>query len=347
MEAEVAIMRKSLWTAASALVLSLVFTLSDGLSSWFSHSVSLPMAGLIAKAASLVRWPVGEVLIVVGAPLLVLLLLWAAIRRKPPRGAALALSVVFLLYVILWVPLCHVPAKAVEPYESWRLIKLARLMGQQADALRADAAKVDQPPDGVLHQARDLIADLNLSNQTLTKPKFSHFPQILRTLKIAGLYAPWTGETIVSPNEPDFTLPFLAAHELAHAAGVAREDEANYAAYKACMAGDARFQYAATIYALRYSMDALRGIDIDEWFELRGELSEGVRSDFGRIDDMGDASGGFAAFTDRAAEAFLQLSGQPAGLSSYTGVVNFLLADVSIVDNPQTLQREDAIQYID
>lgn len=347
MEAEVAIMRKSLWTAASALVLSLVFTLSDGLSSWFSQRVSLPLAGVIAKAASLVHFPVGEVLIVVGAPLVVLLLMWAAVRRKPPRGAALALSVAFFLYVILWVPLCHVPAKAVEPFESWRLIKLARLMGQQADALRADALKVEETPEDALHQARELIADLNLSNQSLSTPKFSHFPQILRTLKIAGLYAPWTGEAIVSPNEPDFTLPFLAAHELAHAAGIAREDEANYAAYKACIAGDARFQYAASIYALRYSMDALRGIDLDEWFEIRGELSEGVRDDFGRIDDMGDAAGGFAAFTDRAAEAFLQLSGQPAGLSSYTGVVNFLLADVSIIDNPQTLQREDAVQYID
>jgi hypothetical protein len=344
MEAEVAIMRKALWTAASALVLSLVFTLSGQLSEWFSGSVSLPLAGLIAKAASLVRWPVGEVLIVAGAPLIALLLLWSAIRRKPPRGAALMLSVAFLAYTVLWVPLCHVPAKAVEPYESWRLIKLARLMGQQADALRADAMRVEATPDAVLLQARDLISDLKLSDQSLSAPKFSHFPQILRTLKIAGLYAPWTGEAIVSPNEPDFTLPFLSAHELAHAAGVAREDEANYAAFKACMAGDARFQYAASIYALRYSMDALRGIDLDEWFEIRSELSEGVRGDFTRIDDLGDAAGGFAAFTDRAAEAFLQLSGQPAGLSSYTGVVNFLLSDVSLVDNPQTLQSEDAVQ---
>ena len=347
MEVEVAIMRKALWTTVSALVLTLVFTLSGKISEWFSGNISLPLAGAISKAASLVDWPVGEVLIVAGAPLIALLLIWSAIRRRPPRGAALALSVVFLLYTIMWVPLCHIPAKAVEPYESWRLIKLARLMGQQAEALRADAMRSEATPESVLHQARELISELNLTNQTLSTPKFSRFPQILSTLKIAGLYAPWTGETIVSPNEPDFTLPFLAAHELAHAAGVAREDEANYAAFQACMAGDERFQYAATIYGLRYSMDALRGINLDKWFEIRGELSEGVLSDFTRIDDVGDAVDGFAAFTDRAAEAFLHLSGQPAGLSSYTGVVNFLLSDVSLVDNPQTLQSEDAIQYID
>lgn len=347
MEAEVAIMRKALWTAASALALSLVFTLSSSLSEWFSGHISLPLAGVVAKAASLVRWPVGELMIVAGAPLIALLLLWSAIRRRPPRGAALTLSVVFLLYTVLWVPLCHIPAKAVEPYESWRLIKLARLMGEQANALRPEAMQTEGTPESVLLQARDLIAGLNLTGQTLPPPKFSRFPQILRALKIAGLYAPWTGETIVSPNEPDFTLPFLAAHELAHAAGVAREDEANYAAFRACMAGDARFQYAGAIYALRYSMDALRSRNLDKWFEIRDELSDEVRSDFTRIDDLGDASGGLASFSDRAAEAFLQLSGQPAGLSSYTGVVNFLLSDVSLVDDPQTLQSEDAVQYID
>lgn len=339
-------MRKALWTAASALVLSLLFTLSDGLSEWFSGSVSLPLAGAISKAASLVGWPVAELLIVTGTPLIALMLLWSLIRRRPPRGAAMALSAAFLLYTILWVPLCHVPATAAAPYESWRLIKLARLMAERADALRPEALRAEGSSDSVLLQARDLIAGLDPGRQTLSAPKFSRFPQILRTLKIAGLYAPWTGEAIVSPNEPDFALPFLAAHELAHAAGVAREDEANYTAFRACMAGDARFQYAATVYALRYSMDALRGRDLDKWFEIRGELSDGVRSDVSRIGDMGDAASGFASFTDRAAEVFLQLSGQPAGLSSYTGVVNFLLSDVSLVDDPQTLQREEAVQYI-
>jgi hypothetical protein len=333
---------------AAALVLTLVFTLFSALSAWFSLHISLPLAGLIARVTSLIPWPVGEVAIIVGAPVLLLLLIWAAIRRRPPRGAALALSLVFLVYAVLWVPLCHVPAKAAPPYETWRLIKLAQTLGQQADTLRAGAVQSEaDSPEVVLQDARDAVAALGLTNQPLSAPKFSQFPQILRALKIAGLYAPWTGEAIVSPNEPDFTLPFLATHELAHAAGIAREDEANFAAYRACMTGSARFQYAGTIYALRYAMDALRGINMDKWFEIRRTFSDGVRDDFTRIDDIGDAASGFSAFTDRAAEAFLQLSGQPAGLSSYTGVVNYLLSDVSIVDNPQTLQREDTVQYID
>ncbi len=341
-------MRKALWTLAAALGLSLVFTLSSGFSAWFADRISMPLTGLIARGTALIRWPIGEVLMVVGAPLILPLLLWSLIRRKPPKGVALALSVVLLIYAVLWVPLCHVPGKALEAYETWRLMKLTRTLAQQADDLREEAApEKEGSAETTLLQARDAVLSLGLTDQPLSKPKFSKFPQILRTLKIAGLYAPWTGEAIVSPDEPGFTLPFLATHELAHAAGIAREDEANYAAYLACMKGDARFQYAGTLYALRYAMDALRGINLNKWFEIRREFTGGVRDDFTRIDDLGDAASGFSAFADRTAEAFLRLSGQPAGLSSYTGMVNFLLSDVAIVENPKTLQREDAIQYID
>ncbi len=347
MDREVAKMRKALWTTAAALILSLAFMLLPGFSAWFSGHISLPLASLISRAAASGSWPVGEVMLLAGAPVLILLLLWSAVRRRAPRGPAFALALVFLVYAVLWVPLCHVPAMEVEPYETWRLMKLSRTLADQAESLRAEAMDAQDSPGETLAMARDAVAALDLTALPLQKPKFSRYPQILRALKIAGLYSPWTGEAIVSPDEPAFTLPFLASHELAHAAGIAREDEANYAAYRACMTGNVRFQYAGTIYALRYSMDALRAIDMDKWFDIRRELSDGVRSDFTRIDDLGDSSTGFAAFSDRAAEAFLRLSGQPAGLSSYTGVVNFLLADVSLVENPETLQREDAVQYID
>ncbi len=341
-------MRKALWTAVAALALSAAFALSDAFSTWFSGRISLPMASMLGRASALVRWPVGEALLILIVPVMILLLLLAAIRRRPPRAAALLLSVTFLAYAVLWVPLCFVPAKEVEPYEAWRLMKLCRTLGTQADALRKEAENAEpMSAQEVLSKARDAVASLKLSSQPLYAPKFSRYPQYFKALKIAGLYAPWTGETIISPDEPLFTLPFLATHELAHASGIAREDEANYIAYRACMTGDARFQYAGTIYALRYAMDALRGINLDKWFEIRAEFSGGVRGDFWRIDDFGEPSTGLAAFSDHAAEAFLRLSGQPAGLSSYTGMVNFLLSDVSLVDDPQTLQREDAVQYVD
>lgn len=341
-------MRKAVWTAAAGLVLTLAFTLSSALSGWFSSHISLPLGSLLARAASAVPFPLGEILLIAGVPAIALSILWSAIRWKAPRGAAFALSLVFLLYAVLWAPQCHVPAMAAESSsDAARLAQLSRTLARQAESLR-DMAMAEQESSGtVLKEARDAVASLNLSGQPLAAPKFSRYPEILRALNIAGVYAPWTGEAIVSPDEPSFTLPFLAAHELAHAAGVAREDEANYVAYRACMTGSARFQYAATIYAFRYAMDALRAADATQWLEIRSGLSDGVRDDFWLIDATGDSAAGFSAFTDRAAEAFLVLSGQPAGLSSYGGMVGLLLGDVSLVDDSQALQRQDAVQHVD
>jgi len=347
MEREVANVRRALWTTALALALSLVFSLVPGFSAWFSVRVSLPLAALASRAAAFAEWPVGEVLILAGVPVLILLALWSALRRRAPRGPALTLALAFLSYAILWTPLVRAPAEASAPYETWRLMKLCQTLSAQANALRGEAALIHGSPAETLSMARDAVASIGVTSRPLQKPKFSRYPQILRSLRIAGAYLPWTGEAIVSPEEPAFTLPFLASHELAHAAGIAREDEANFVAYRACMTGDARFQYAGTIYALSYSMDALRAVDMDKWFDIRRGFSAGVRDDFTRIDDVGGAATGIAALSDRAAEAFLRLGGQKAGLQSYAGMVGFLLADVSLVEKPETLQREDAIQYID
>ena len=130
-------MRKALWTAAAALILSLAFMLLPGFSAWFSGHISLPLASLISRATASGSWPVGEVMLLAGAPVLILLLLWSAVRRRAPRGPAFALALVFLVYAVLWVPLCHVPAMEVEPYETWRLMKLSRTLADQAESLNA------------------------------------------------------------------------------------------------------------------------------------------------------------------------------------------------------------------
>lgn len=344
---EVAIVRKALSVAAIAAALSIVFALSGTAAAWFSRNVSLPLSGVIARVTSMTDWPVGETILLFAMPAVIALIGWAVMRRRAPREAAFALSIIFLMYAVLWVPQCFVPAKETESYEASRLVNLAEALAAQAEELRDDAyAAPEASKTEIFAAARNAVDALQLSDRPLYAPKISRFPKVLQALKIGGLYAPWTGEAIISPKEPLFTLPFLAAHELAHAAGIAREDEANFAAYRACMTGDARFQYAGTIYALRYAMDALREVDAIKWLEIRKSFDEGVRYDFIRIDDLADDTPRSAAFADRAAEAFLQLSGQKAGLASYAGMVNFLLSDVSLVDDSQTLQREEAVQHV-
>ena len=55
---------------------------------------------------------------------------------------------------------------------------------------------------------------------------------------ITGVYTFFTGEANLNVDFPDYTLPYTAAHELAHQRGIAREDEANFVAFLVCAASD-------------------------------------------------------------------------------------------------------------
>lgn len=55
---------------------------------------------------------------------------------------------------------------------------------------------------------------------------------------ITGVYSFYTGEANINVNFPDYTLPFTAAHELAHQRGIAKEDEANFMAFLVCISSD-------------------------------------------------------------------------------------------------------------
>lgn len=55
---------------------------------------------------------------------------------------------------------------------------------------------------------------------------------------ITGVYTYFTGEANLNVNFPDYSLPFTAAHELAHQRGISREDEANFIAFLVCLESD-------------------------------------------------------------------------------------------------------------
>lgn len=55
---------------------------------------------------------------------------------------------------------------------------------------------------------------------------------------ITGVYTYFTGEANINVHFPDYTIPYTAAHELAHQRGIAREDEANFVAFLVCAESD-------------------------------------------------------------------------------------------------------------
>ena len=86
--------------------------------------------------------------------------------------------------------------------------------------------------------------------------------EVMSYTHITGVYTFFTGESNVNVSFPDYTIPFTAAHELAHQRGIAREDEANMIAFLVCIGSDDPYiQYSAYMNLYEYVSSALYNAD--------------------------------------------------------------------------------------
>lgn len=106
--------------------------------------------------------------------------------------------------------------------------------------------------------------------------------ELMSYTHITGVYSFFTGEANLNVAFSDYTLPFTAAHELAHQRGVAREDEANFIAFLVCsMSDDSYIRYSGYLNLLEYVSNAYYSADVSagkaDYIELRYALDLNVR----------------------------------------------------------------------
>jgi hypothetical protein len=152
---------------------------------------------------------------------------------------------------------------------------------------------------------------------------------LLSYLGISGIFSPFTGEANVNTTLPDPDVPFAACHELAHAHGFAREDEANYVGYVACTHHpDADFRYSAALGASVYAMNALARVDREGYARLDARRSAGVRRDLDALVAWAERYHGPVERASRAVNnAYLKSQGVREGVRSYGRMVDLLIAE--------------------
>ena len=95
---------------------------------------------------------------------------------------------------------------------------------------------------------------------------------------ITGVYSFFTGEANLNVAFPDYTLPYTAAHELAHQRGIAREDEANFVAFLVSMESeDSYIRYCAYLNLYEYVMSALYSADRELYYAAYEKVSKNVK----------------------------------------------------------------------
>lgn len=104
---------------------------------------------------------------------------------------------------------------------------------------------------------------------------------------ISGVYTFFTGEANVNINFPDFVIPYTAAHELAHQRGTARENEANFIAFVACIGSENPYiRYSGYLNMYQYMSSALYGVNPDLYREVYAVLDKGVKNELTAYSDF-------------------------------------------------------------
>lgn len=157
------------------------------------------------------------------------------------------------------------------------------------------------------------------------------FSGVMSDAGLTGIYTYPTGEANVNVEYPDYYIPFTAAHEMAHARGITREDEASFVAFLASVeSGDDYIIYSAYLNIYEYLASALYDIDKKAHKELVSGLSGTARSDilaaYEVYTEHEDSKLG--EINDKLNDAYLQANGED-GTVSYSYVVKLVVAYLS------------------
>lgn len=162
--------------------------------------------------------------------------------------------------------------------------------------------------------------------------KLSLIGEYLMYNGIVGMFMPITGEAGVPASVPIVPMPFTMAHEAGHRLGLAAEQEANFAAFLACISNkDVRFIYSGYYNAFSYCFSALYRSDPDKARELYNSESE-RGYELIRLDRL-DTSKVYASYesplqevSDQINDTYLKTFSQEEGIRSYGLVTDYLIA---------------------
>jgi hypothetical protein len=144
---------------------------------------------------------------------------------------------------------------------------------------------------------------------------------------ISGIFIPFTEEANVNVHQNSLMLAASAAHESAHLMGIAREDEANFVAFLACLASDdPNIAYSGVMLALVHCSNKLDSISPQAYAQLYSYYREGV------ADDLEAHRIYWNSYKGKAEEAvskindnYLKSHDQEEGIMSYGRMVDLLL----------------------
>lgn len=253
------------------------------------------------------------------------------------------LSIVYFMFNLLWgfnyyrVPL-HQTLGVEREYTTEQLITLTENLIVKANALHnvlgaQDSVMIVNP---YLHRETFENSTLGYDNLSEKFPTFSYHPKSIKTsawslgltyMGYSGYYNPFTAEAQVNDMILGHRFAVVTCHEEAHQLGYAAENEANFLAYLAATHNDdLYFQYAGTIFALRYCVNELARRDMDLYDEMIDTVNFGILESYREVREFWQSyEGPMEWFSKIFFDRFLKVNNQELGIKSYSYMVALLV----------------------
>ena len=342
--------------AAVSAILYLIFRLSPVFSDWFNGNVSSIGRRLLSYLTVWLPFSAAELLILLLPVILVALIVigYRSCDDDSARSLWIYAAKLSSLLCVIWVIFVWNFAAGYSGTTLDRRLGLERtevsaqelhqtalILSEQMQELSDEILFPNQEGSSAMPYSynemnQKLMAAYDKYAETHAFPDHSYSrikPIMLSGLMsythITGVYTFFTGEANVNVHFPDYTVPFTAAHELAHQRGVAREDEANMIAFLVCMeSDDAYIRYSALLNVYEYVASALYSADKTLYASVYQTLSPAVIREeqaYARFFEK-YSDNALAKISETTNDIYLQSQGATAGTRSYNLVVDLTVA---------------------
>ena len=285
---------------------------------------------------------IGDILYLLLALLLLLLLIrliyfaFTYKKNKPDFWVSLLRFVTFplviyALFLILWggnysrAPLTKSWNIWYSNWDTGRLVRLNKFLIQKMNETEKDV--IVYPDLKTLNNQTNIYYHQQFGfTLPHLKVKPTSLGYLLNYIGIHGYYNPLSGESQFNRFIPQFMHPFVITHEMAHQAGIAREDDANLLAYIIGVRSPvAAYRYSAYFNLFLYAYSDLQARDKDLAATLLLSLNQKSRRDMQTLTVMYKKyKSAFRGFSNSIYDEYLRLHGQSKGLEAYNFVTHWV-----------------------
>ena len=336
-----------------SLILYIIMTRSVAFADWFNGSVGAAVRSALSLLTSWIPFSTGEAVILL-LPLALFLVLRLAVRRYCGswRAAFVYVGILFSVVATLFsvftmgfaagyrgsaldqkLELDRAPVSAQELYDT--AVILIDSINRETEGVGFGEERFSVMPYSLtdmnrhLNEAYDLTVDeYAFITHVDSRVKPVLVSEVMSYMHITGVYSFFTGEANINVNFPDYTIPYTAAHEMAHQRGIAREDEANFVAFLVTTRStDPYIRYCGYLNAYEYVASALYRADKELYYKAYAHLNGQVKGEMAAYNDFYDKyrDTTVSQVSGAVNDSYLQSQGTP-GTVSYGMVVDLTVA---------------------